>query len=44
MAASVSPLNRNGYPEDVARVVGFMASNEAAWINGKVITGDGDAA
>ncbi|KAK4234366.1 versicolorin reductase [Achaetomium macrosporum] len=44
MAARVSPLNRNGYPEDVARVVGFLASNEAEWINGKVITLDGGAA
>ncbi|KAJ0107609.1 versicolorin reductase [Diaporthe amygdali] len=44
MAAHASPLHRNGYPEDVARVVCFLASKESEWINGKVITLDGGAA
>ncbi|TPX09879.1 uncharacterized protein E0L32_008901 [Thyridium curvatum] len=44
MAAFASPLHRNGFPEDVARVVGFLASREAEWVNGKVITLDGGAA
>ena len=44
MAAMASPLHRNGFPEDVARVVGFLASKESEWINGKVITLDGGAA
>lgn len=44
MAAHASPLHRNGYPEDIARVVAFLASKEAEWINGKVITLDGGAA
>ena len=44
MAAHASPLHRNGYPEDIARVVGFLASKEAEWVNGKVITLDGGAA
>ncbi|KAK3720351.1 hypothetical protein LTR37_003762 [Vermiconidia calcicola] len=44
MAAFASPLHRNGYPEDIARVVGFLTSNESEWINGKVITLDGGAA
>ncbi|ETI19895.1 hypothetical protein G647_08910 [Cladophialophora carrionii CBS 160.54] len=44
MAAHASPLHRNGYPEDVARVVGFLASKEAEWVNGKVLTLDGGAA
>jgi tetrahydroxynaphthalene reductase len=44
MAAHASPLHRNGYPEDVAHVVAFLTSNEAEWINGKVITLDGGAA
>ncbi|KAF1349191.1 hypothetical protein BDV97DRAFT_355248 [Delphinella strobiligena] len=44
MAAHASPLHRNGFPEDVAAVVGFLASTEAEWINGKIITLDGGAA
>ncbi|KAM0741866.1 hypothetical protein ACQRIT_004723 [Beauveria bassiana] len=44
MAAHASPLHRNGFPEDVARVVGFLASKEGEWVNGKVITLDGGAA
>ncbi|KIA75327.1 short chain dehydrogenase [Aspergillus ustus] len=44
MAAHASPLHRNGFPEDVARVVGFLASKEGEWVNGKVVTLDGGAA
>ncbi len=44
MAAQASPLNRNGFPEDVGNVVGFLASKEAEWINGKTITLDGGLA
>ncbi|KAH8756638.1 putative versicolorin reductase [Diaporthe sp. PMI_573] len=44
MAAHASPLVRNGYPVDIARVVCFLASNEAEWVNGKIITLDGGAA
>jgi tetrahydroxynaphthalene reductase len=44
MAAHASPLTRNGFPEDIARVVGFLASKEAEWVNGKTITLDGGAA
>ena len=44
MAAHASPLHRNGFPEDVAHVVGFLASGPGEWINGKVITLDGGAA
>ncbi|MCJ1399413.1 hypothetical protein MMC11_002615 [Xylographa trunciseda] len=44
MAAQASLLHRNGYSEDIARVVAFLASTEAEWINGKVITLDGGAA
>ena len=44
MAAHASPLTRNGYPIDIARVVCFLASKEGEWINGKVITLDGGAA
>lgn len=44
MAAHASPLIRNGYPTDVARVVIFLASKEGEWVNGKVIGVDGGAA
>ncbi|KAI0145383.1 putative versicolorin reductase [Xylariaceae sp. FL1272] len=44
MAAHASPLHRNGFPVDIARVVCFLASNEAEWVNGKIITVDGGAA
>jgi tetrahydroxynaphthalene reductase len=43
MAAHASPLHRNGFPDDIAYVVGFLASKESEWINGKVITLDGGA-
>ena len=44
MAAHASPLVRNGFPIDIARVVCFLASKEAEWVNGKIITLDGGAA
>lgn len=44
MAAHASPLHRNGFPEDIANVVGFLVSKEGEWVNGKVITLDGGAA
>ncbi|KAF2017045.1 putative versicolorin reductase [Aaosphaeria arxii CBS 175.79] len=44
MAAHASPLHRNGYPLDIARVVCFLASKEGEWVNGKTITIDGGAA
>ncbi|KAK4496173.1 hypothetical protein PRZ48_012153 [Zasmidium cellare] len=44
MAAMASPLHRNGFPQDVAHVVGFLVSQEAEWVNGKVLTLDGGAA
>jgi enoyl-[acyl-carrier protein] reductase III len=36
-----NPLGRLTRPEDVARVVCFLASEDAAWINGAVIRVDG---
>lgn len=44
MAAHASPLVRNGYPVDIARVACFLASKEGEWVNGKIITLDGGAA
>lgn len=35
------PLGRGGTPEDVARAVAFLASEEAAYITGQVINVDG---
>lgn len=35
------PMQRLGTPEDVAKVVGFLASDEASYITGQVIAVDG---
>jgi len=35
------PMNRGGTPEDVARAVAFLASEEAAYITGQVLNVDG---
>jgi 3-oxoacyl-[acyl-carrier protein] reductase len=40
-AASESLVGRWGAPEDVARVVRFLASPEAAFVNGQIINVDG---
>ncbi|RHZ44132.1 uncharacterized protein CDV56_100155, partial [Aspergillus thermomutatus] len=37
------PLGRFGLPQDVAKVVAFLASDEGGWINGQVITISGGA-
>ncbi|CAK4034447.1 17-beta-hydroxysteroid dehydrogenase [Lecanosticta acicola] len=42
-SASDTPLSRPGRPEDIARVVCFLASEEGEWINGKTIPVDGAA-
>jgi len=38
---SRSPMGRIGQPEDAARLVAFLASDEAAWITGQVIHSEG---
>ncbi len=36
-----TPLGRLGLPEDIARAVAFLASEEASWITGQVLTSSG---
>jgi NAD(P)-dependent dehydrogenase (short-subunit alcohol dehydrogenase family) len=38
---SVTPLGRIGEPEDIARVVTFLASDMAGWVTGQVIDASG---
>jgi 3-oxoacyl-[acyl-carrier protein] reductase len=35
------PLGRWGAPEDAARLVGWLATDESAWVTGQVLTSDG---
>jgi 3-oxoacyl-[acyl-carrier protein] reductase len=41
MLVAQTPLGRLGTPEDIAQVVAFIASDEAAWITGEVIPANG---
>ena len=40
-AVEHTPLKRLGQPEDLARIVRFLASEDAQWITGQVIVADG---
>jgi len=40
-AVQRTPMGRLGQPEDLARVVAFLASDAAEWITGQVIVADG---
>lgn len=40
-AATLTPLGRNGHPDDIAKVVAFLLSSEAAFITGASIVTDG---
>lgn len=41
MLAEDTPLGRLGTPEDISALVAFLASEEAGFITGQVITSDG---
>ncbi|RDI55664.1 SDR family oxidoreductase [Nocardia mexicana] len=40
-AAAPYPMKRLGTPEDVAALIGFLVSDQAAWITGEVVRVDG---
>jgi 3-oxoacyl-[acyl-carrier protein] reductase len=39
--AKAAPLERLGQPEDIARVVSFLAGPDGAWVNGQVLRANG---
>ncbi len=39
--AKMNPLERLGQPEDIARVVAFLAGSESGWINGQIVRANG---
>jgi NAD(P)-dependent dehydrogenase (short-subunit alcohol dehydrogenase family) len=41
MSRSITPLGRLGSPDEVAACVAFLASTEAAFVNGSVLVADG---
>lgn len=40
-SAAMSPFNRVGQPEEVAEVVGFLASDKASWMTGQIVQPNG---
>jgi 3-oxoacyl-[acyl-carrier protein] reductase len=41
MFVAHTPLGRRGQPEDIAKAVVFLASDDAAWITGEAISVSG---
>ena len=42
--AKMPPLERLGQPDDIAKVVGFLAGPDAGWVNGQVLRANGGVA
>lgn len=40
-SAALSPFNRIGTPQEVATVVGFLASDKASWVHGQIVQPNG---
>jgi len=38
---AITPLGRNGTPEDIANMVCYIASDKASWMTGEIVTVDG---
>ncbi len=38
---AMTPLGRMGTPEDIARVVAFLASDDSNWLTGEIILASG---
>jgi 3-oxoacyl-[acyl-carrier protein] reductase len=38
---AMTPLGRMGAPDDIARVVAFLASDDSGWLTGEVILASG---
>jgi 3-oxoacyl-[acyl-carrier protein] reductase len=38
---ALTPLGRIGTPEDIAKVVGFLASDDSGWLTGEIILASG---
>ncbi len=38
---AITPLGRNGAPEDIANMVCYIASDKASWMTGEIVTVDG---
>src|SRR5262249_35121549 len=39
--SKVAPLERLGQPDDIARVVSFLAGPDGAWVNGQILRANG---
>jgi 3-oxoacyl-[acyl-carrier protein] reductase len=44
MFTKMPPLERLGQPDDIARVVAFLAGDDGAWVNGQILRANGGIA